>query len=540
MDYTQPAVCLDKLRKLHPIDFTATHDTLSRIVRGLLGARPAPNQHLEVLEAARDTLNFAQGEMARAYTARPLPPSRDAERMLEHVVGLWQAMARSYAAIAEADAHEGTLADQRALLAQRRISYEGMALVEYFRAHRELPPGMWRAVHASYQDAVRDGLARVRVADALNEVWRAQSPHEAYVAVLLIDLANPYGRSERELNWVIRWAQRFAPYCALDDNVETQKPSAYGVDTAGDGSLRPLGLLPRTPTLLRFDGSNLAIQIQAVLAQFKRGVKPASLGLGDDCPTSVSARLLLSLYRPWGLAASGRRFPRRAKAGQVELTGDWLAIGFALNGELFQQPRATGTTGTTGTTRRQLKDDISLLTFGERAQHVVETASPVRVQASQAGFESEHWQVLDQSVGGFRLQHPGDGVRLEHHQLVGIRPLDAEQLLIADLSWLMYRSEGMLEVGVNVLPGIPRAISVRPQAAPGRREPFHQAFLLPPSPALKSAGSLVLPPMWFEADRIIEVREGETSRHVRLHKLLMRGTNFDQCSFDTEAPINPA
>ena len=540
MDYTQPTACLDKLRKLHPIDFTATHETLSRIVRGLLGARPAPNQHLEVLEAARDTLNFAQGEMARAYTARALPPSQDAERMLEHVVGLWQAMARSYAAIAEADAHEGTLADQRALLAQRRISYEGMALVEYFRAHRELPPGMWRAVHASYQDAVRDGLARVRVADALNEVWRAQSPHEAYVAVLLIDLANPYGRSERELNWVMRWAQRFAPYCALDDNVETQKPSAYGVDTAGDGSLRPLGLLPRTPTLLRFDGSNLAIQIQAVLAQFKRGVKPASLGLGDDCPTSVSARLLLSLYRPWGLAASGRRFPRRAKAGQVELTGDWLAIGFALNGELFQQPRATGTTGTTGTTRRQLKDDISLLTFGERAQHVVETASPVRVQASQAGFESEHWQVLDQSVGGFRLQHPGDGVRLEHHQLVGIRPLDAEQLLIADLSWLMYRSEGMLEVGVNVLPGIPRAISVRPQAAPGRREPFHQAFLLPPSPALKSAGSLVLPPMWFEADRIIEVREGETSRHVRLHKLLMRGTNFDQCSFDTEAPINPA
>lgn len=532
MDYTQPAVCLDQLRRLHPIDFRTTHDTLSRIVHGLLAARPAPNQHLEVLEAARDTLNFAQGEMARAYTTHPLPPSQDAERMLERVVALWQAMAHSYAAIAQADAGEGTLEDQRALLAQRRIAYEGMALVEYFRAHRELPAGMWRAVHASFQDAVREGLARVRVADALNEVWRAQSPHEAYVAVLLIDLANPYGRSERELNWVIRWAQRFAPYCALDANVEAQKPSAYGVDTAGDGSLRPLGLLPRTPTLLRFDGSNLATQIQAVLAQFKRGVKPASLGLGDDCPTSVSARLLLSLYRPWGLASSGRRFPRRAKAGQVELTGDWLAIGFALDGKLFQQPRAT--------TRRQLNDDISLLTFGERAPRVMDTAPPALGETRQPDFESEHWQVLDQSVGGFRLQHAGDGVRLEHHQLVGIRPLDAEQLLIADISWLMYRSEGMLEVGVNVLPGIPRVVSVRPQVAPGRREPLHQAFLLPPSPALKSAGSLVLPPMWFQADRVIELREGDTSRHVCLRKLLLRGTNFDQCSFDPAPEISPA
>ena len=534
MDYTQPAACLDQLHRLHPIDFRKTHDTLARIVQGLLAARPAPNQHLEVLEAARDTLSFTQGEMARTYTAHTLPPGEDTEHMLDRVVGLWQAMARSYAAIAEADAREGTLEDQRALLAQRRVSYEGLALVEYFRAHRELPAGMWRAVHASYQDAVSGGLARIRVTDALNDVWHAQSPHEAYVAVLLVDLANPYGRSERELNWVIRWAQRFAPYCALDANVEAQKPSTYGVDTAGDSSLRPLGLLPRTPTLLRFDGSSLAIQIQAVLAQFKRGVKPASLGLGDDCPTNVSARLLLSLYRPWGLASSGRRFPRRARAGQVELTGDWLAIGFALNGKLFQQPRADGTT------RGRLSDDISLLTFGERVPRVTDRAQPVRADAHPLSFESEQWEVLDQSVGGFRLQHAGDAVRLEHHQLVGLRPLDAEQLLIADLSWLMYRSGGVLEVGVNVLPGIPRVVSVRLQVAPGRREPFHQAFLLPPSPALKSAGSLVLPPMWFQADRIVEVREGETSRHVCLRKLLLRGTNFDQCSFDAEAAISPA
>jgi hypothetical protein len=534
MDYTQPAACLDQLQRLHPIDFRKTHETLLRIVNGLLTARPAPNQHLEVLEAARDTLSFAQGEMARAYTAHPLPPSQDAENMLDRVVGLWQAMAQSYAAIAQADAREGTLDDQRALLAQRRISYEGMALVEYFRAHRELPPGIWRAVHASYEDAVRAGLARVRVADALNEVWHAQSPHEAYVAVLLVELANPYGRSERELNWVIRWAQRFAPYCALDANVDAQKPSVYGVDTAGDSGLRPIGLLPRTPTLLRFDGSTLAIQIQAVLAQFKRGVKPASLGLGDDCPTSASARLLLSLYRPWGLASSGRRFPRRARAGQVELTGDWLAIGFALDGKLFQQPP------TTSAPRSRLNDDISLLTFGERVPRVTELARQPHGHTHPLSFESEQWEVLDQSVGGFRLQHAADGVRLEHHQLVGIRPVDVEQLLLADLSWLMYRGAGTLEVGVNVLPGIPRVVSVRPQVAPGRREPFLQAFLLPPSPALKSAGSLVLPPMWFQAERIIEVREGDTSRHVCLQKLLLRGTNFDQCSFDPAAEISPA
>ncbi|MHB8785254.1 MAG: hypothetical protein ACYC5W_03355 [Thauera sp.] len=534
MDYAQPAVCLDLLRKLHPIDFRNTHQTLTRIVHGLLAARPAPNQHLEVLEAARDTLNFVQGEMARAYSARPLPPGREEDTVLAAVVGLWRAMAHSYAAIAEADAAERILEDQRALLAQRRVAYEGLALVEYFRAHRELPTGMWGALHASYRDAARDGLARIRVADALNDVWHAQSPHEAYVATLLVELANPYGRSERELNWVMRWAQRFAPYCALDADVDTQKPNVYGVDIAGDSGLRPLGLLPRTSTLMRFDGSNLATQIQAVLAQFKRGVKPASLGLGEDCSTNASARLLLSLYRPWGLAASGRRFPRRAKAGQVELTGDWLAIGFALSGKLFQQPAGEST-------RRRLQDDISLLTFGERVASAAPTPSPLRERSEALGFDAERWDILDQSVGGFRLQHTGVGVRLDHHQLVGIRPLDADQLVIADLSWLMYRADGTLEVGVNVLPGVPRVVSVRQQAAPGNREPFHQAYMLPPSPALKSAGALVLPPMWFRADRVVEVRDGDVLRQVCLRKLLLRGNNFDQCSFEVVDPaLNPA
>jgi hypothetical protein len=81
-------------------------------------------------------------------------------------------------------------------------------------------------------------------------------------------------------------------------------------------------------------------------------------------------------------------------------------------------------------------------------------------------MECERWELMDQSVGGFRLRRSGNGARLDHHQLVGIRPPDADQLLIADLSWLMYRSDGTLEVGVNVLPGVPRVVGVRRTARP--------------------------------------------------------------------------
>ena len=95
-------------------------------------------------------------------------------------------------------------------------------------------------------------------------------------------------------------------------------------------------------------------------------------------------------------------------------------------------------------------------------------------------------------------------------------------------------------LALNLLAGVV-SVSVRQLAAPGTREPFHQAFMLPPSPALKSAGALVLPPMWFRAERVIEVRDGEALRQVCLRKLLLRGNNFDQCSFELVDPtLSPA
>jgi hypothetical protein len=67
----------------------------------------------------------------------------------------------------------------------------------------------------------------------------------------------------------------------------------------------------------RFDGHRLAAQIKAMLAEFKQGTTPASLGLGDDCSQPACARLLVSLYRPWGMSAAGRRFPGAARRAET-------------------------------------------------------------------------------------------------------------------------------------------------------------------------------------------------------------------------------
>lgn len=537
MGYDDPGECRELLNRLHPLDVDETHRLLSEMVATLMRNPPAPREHLEILEAARSHVALAQSEMARRYAAHPLPPDGVENETLRSVVALWQLMARSYGYVARACSGDTLPAEQRGLLAQRRIHYAGMVPLEYFRAHRSIPHGTWTALHDSFCAAEALGVATTRVPDPLNDIWKAQSPAEAFAAVLLVDLANPYGRSERDLGWVCRWAQRFAPYCELlgAPDGESPQPAAYGLDLGADHGLRPLGVLTPSAAVRRFDGSKLAGQIQAVLKQFKQGVTPSSLGLGADCPVDACSRLLLSLYRPWGLASAGRRFPRRGTQGRATLTAGWSSIAFHVSGKPFDQPKIYAT-------QRSLRSDISLLTFGER---VTQAENPrwnenERLRtATRLGFTCGHWQVADHSVSGFRLYQDPHTQRLEHHQLVGVRPPDGEHFLLAQLSWLMYRADGVMEAGVHVLPGLPRVVAVRPFGLTSSlQEAFLEAFLLPPTPALKADASLVLPAKWFQPQRVIDVVDGGGERYqLRLTKPILRGPDFVQVSYEAlESP----
>jgi hypothetical protein len=268
-------------------------------------------------------------------------------------------------------------------------------------------------------------------------------------------------------------------------------------------------------------------------------VSPSSLGLGEDCSVEASARLLLSLYRPWGLASAGRRFPRRGSTGVVELCAEWLTIGFHIQGKLFEQPRnrnQRSTTSSLGYTH----DELALHAFGERAAGV-ETEltrngkrnfSHQHLEAERLGLVCEQWQLVDQSVGGFRLQQRPHSERISHHQLVGLRPHDGEYFLLGQVSWLMFRDDGLLEVGIHVLPGLPRVIAARQSTEfDDLREPYSQAFMIEASDVLQIAASLILPEGWYKTNGIVEVFDAGLERRLRMTQLLLKGPNFEQIGF---------
>jgi hypothetical protein len=518
-DTSDASACLARVAGLPLANVRVTHQELLDLLAAMSRNPPPAAAYLDVLEAARGAVVFVQDKLALRYAARPLPPLPGEEEAFQQVLALWQAMARAYAQVAQLGGNDASVQQRMALICHRCIYYAGRIILEHYRSRREPGKGSWIDLHGYYATAEEWDLAATAVAEPLNDVRKSQSCHEAYATILLIDLANPYSRSTREFGWIVRWAQRFAPFTAVLPLGPGGKSRAYGVDLMLDSAARPLENLQSRESVRCFDTSRLARKIQQLFERLKKNIPPEALGLGDDCTGADASRQLVLLYRPWCLNATPRRFQRRASSGIAQACLGFEAIHYRLSGSEFNQPEHV---------RTYSRDDMERIwTFRDQ----IDPTQQLKLRTAQLGFPLEDWDVVDQSVSGFRLRRGSAGARIAHGQLFCLKPPDGGHFLLAQVCWLMLEAGGGLLAGVQVLPGVPQGIAIRPTGATvSRSEHYLRAFVLPALPALKEPDSLVAPHGWFQPGRIIEIFTDREVR-VRLNELLARGADFERISF---------
>src|SRR5690606_14843406 len=142
---------------------------------------------------------------------------------------------------------------------------------------------------------------------------------------------------------------------------------------------------------------------------------------------------------------SQRRFARRLDGGTAEIIGDWTAIGFYVSGQPFIQPSIPHSS-------EGLHNDFRMLTLGERVSPISTDDTPeIRQAAELRGYICTQWEILDQSLDGFHLRRHGSTERLEHRQLIAIRPREAKAFQLGMISWVMYGEDGALETGIKLL-----------------------------------------------------------------------------------------
>lgn len=518
MDCADERQCLAFLAGLPLTDAARAQERLAALVAGMERRPPPPESQLRVLETARSALDFVQAELGARYSMRPLPPGGEGDGVLGRVVSLWQAVARAYAAVAREGAGDPRVQAHIALICQRCLLYSSHVVTECFRARREVLPGAWSEVHGYYLTAEEMGIAATNVASDVGGKPRYESCLETYCALLLVDLSNPNARTPREFAWTVRWARRFSRVVAVA-KAESSKLPLYGVDLNLDDGAQPLRQLSEGYYLRQLGMERLKEGLQGVLARLQHGTDPVTLGLGKDCVQPGVNRLMMLLFRIWCMNPRSRRFPRHAGTGEAEMALGFEAIHHLVTGTRFLQP---------GYRRSYSRAEAdALVTLGELAEA---PESPPPGHGFVTG--TEVWQVVDESVSGFRLRRDGTGAALTFGDLIGLSLSGSEQRLLCRVSWVMYRADGALQIGVFLLPGAPRGVAVRPGDGATPDEAWVTAFLLPGMEALKEAPSLVLPRGWFQPQRVLEVHAIRPFR-VQLAALVSNGNNFERVSFTT-------
>ncbi len=514
---------LDYLSELTLANPVVAELQLIRFIDSLLSAPPSPGIMLTLLEQARVPICFVEEEMARLYHNKPLILGESEEASFQQVLTAWRKMHKAYGMCAhqeETDAENPQ--QQSALIASilhRCIYYTGMIILEHYRARRELPPGIWLELHGFYKAAEAFGVAHTPVEDSLENSFQATHCAAAYTALLLIDIASPYSNSVRNLNLIRRWAALWSPLISihpLDDDLEFPP---YIVELKKDAPLHPSALAENLGhDARRLDTTRLGLQINHMLSQLRLRISPSQLGLGEETSGHV-IQLLERLSRPWTQSSSPRKFRRFATEGIARVAVGFDAMYFFVSGKEFTQP-AIASTYSRG-------EFDQLFTFGDRA-----VPGQTLSINGESHFTIDNWSVINHSANGFRLARLKPQQKIRHGQLMAVCPHDGEHFLLAQANWLMQEESGGVIVGIATLPGLPLGIGVRFLAGNGSvSAKLVEGFLLPPVPAFKEEGAIVLPSGMFHPTRILEVFSGDSHWQLRMNRIIQRGTDFDRISY---------
>ena len=487
-------------------------------------------ERFRIQEQLRESLAFVQSEMAKKYAGKSAPLDAAELAVWKKVIALWQTFTQAYQICLQSyQDNEQALHSFAPTLLQRIIRLTSQQMLEYFRVYQTIPEALWRQLHKTYALAESLGMEKITVKDPLNRLVEGTRPETAYAQALLIDLADPYRLTSRQLDLMDRWLDKWAARINL-----LKKPV---VPTHPDMKLPPqivdidratgiqLGTTFEASASVRhLDVSPLAATLVKRIKHLRKGGEPSDLDVGADCKQPGCEALLYQLYQQWCEPQKPRAYERRAGGAKAQVSFSLAAIHFYCNGG--KQYRQPGDRSHSDLTWREVED---FQMFGRVSSQTQ------KLQASQTGYATENWHIQDESALGFRLAADGmHAARIALNQLVAIRHPQAKHFAIGQVSWVRFNEGGDLNVGIHAFPGIPMAVGIRaPVLIATLQNKFIQAFLLPEIPTLKEPATLVLPHGWFGPNKLLELHIDDTLI-VRLTKIIDRGADFERVAFEVK------
>ncbi len=478
----------------------------------------APPETLRIMEVLREPIVYVQHALARRYAGKALPLEPAESATLARVIALWQDVTGSYLDCRDAQRLGNRALDAYvALMLMRCLQYSASTIIEHHRVYSQAPAALWKALHGLYLCAEQAGLARAPVSDTFGHTEANSTCLAAYCRALLANLANPFALSERQMDFVARWTDKWSGLVGLaSEPLPVSSIPALAIDLAGDcGAVLAAGLQPQA-SLRYLDLDPLSRELRQVITLLKQGKTPAQLGLGDDARQPGCENLLLLLYIQWCRAGTSRQEARSETAEKMQVCLGMRSAHFYISGRAFRAP-GSGLS-------RQEEHDMQL--FG----HISQRTQQMMITAQSSVTES--WDLVNQSASGFLCMQrdPGAQARIAHNQLIAVRRSSSKDFHLGVVQWLRLDESKEMFVGIRLFSGTPRTVAVRPVnfVLPGNTG-YERGLLLPGIKAPLTPATLILPSGWFQPGRTVEVHAGE-KRTVTLTSVLEKGADFDRCT----------
>ena len=521
---------------------------------GEFGTVPLAEREVALLWPAIETASALRDVYAWLASQLPERPT---------TIGIDEEEAAS-AGDSQGSAHNSTLATTRVDALHRALDINAQILALIQRAHIVVPTSLWER-HCALGQMVREiDCQDAEVLDpqraSVTSTCRA-----AFVAPVLIALADPAARSEAEFNAIhaaaLRWAGKVGFRIASN-------PDAVGLPVRPVANPGPSLMLGRHA--VRFDTQSLVNALERRLTALADGKTPRELGLSDALGVPATRALLLVLMQRWGpVAPIAIDAPDRAWRSAASEAPLLAVVGMPGKEGAPRNATLGYTTGAYATYDYQRMKEGGITRSREaidnaRIEHLLDSA--------------ESWSLVAEAPDALRCVRRHERLGLRLHQLVGVKLGARDSRTPFLLGWTealqqitLQSEDGSAQptsnhaVRVRLAPGVPQILRVSaddteidcafllaPAVAESKKAyPFSQAqaydplrsgpdmsasIMVPESgwSAVRAAPRdyrLVLPLATYRPLRVLRAVLDGTAAVLRLEDLLMRGADFDLVRF---------
>lgn len=509
--------CKDWLKSVPLTNVAQAQQKLTDALRILNRATDfAPLERLTCMELLRDKVAFLLGEQRTRYLGKTLPLSHADMAAWNVSTALLTEMESGYRrCYQDAQTGDSVLGAHGALIIQRIIRYIGLSMLMSGFIYRHFDKSLWMRLHLQWIEAETRGLTNTKVKDSVGTLEGYSSVAQAYIAVLLGQLANIHELGPREIDFVDAVLKRFSHKVTISPN--TTVPLALAVDLLSNAgaAFHPAAMAAEHVRFL--DSAELSRSLRRRAKKLSEGEEPGAIDLPADWTATDAYAQLSRLHKLWCDSATSRPLATIPAEREAIVAFGIAETHFFLSGDLFEQPDVKR-----DLTRQEMSD---IAMFGRVSE------STIRARYAEFNYGSETWAVVDESRGQLRVVRPTNSTRgVAIGKLVGFKLGKTGEFYVGSIRALHEDSASHFTVTLAVLPGKPEATAVRSSDNKARTATYTQGFRLPPMESLGIPETLVVPSNLAQRGRGIDIfHPGHGSaKQVNVLDFVERGQDFDR------------